>query len=302
MVAALGEADIDVREVPATLPGECAEMLLTMASDKSVVWLVSDDGDLALADELVPRIAQEAEQGRAPELEIIHGSFDVPGSRLIDLVAVMDRLRSPGGCPWDAQQTHQSLAPYLLEETYETLHALDTNDVDDLREELGDLLLQVVFHARLAEESDDRPWSIDDVAAGVVEKLVSRHPHVFSDATAETADDVEVSWHNIKVAEKGRKSPIDGVPLALPALALAAKLVDRRDHSGADVPIEEPELPPELDDELLGVILLGLVAAARQRDLDPEGALRRSALALADTLAQHAAAWHPGSPSAAGTL
>ena len=145
--------------------------------------------------------------------------------------------------------------------------------LDDLREELGDLLLQVVFHARLAEENR-RPsvvyrrcrrrggreaWSV-----GI--RMFSPMP------TAETAEDVEANWHDIKVAEKGRKSPIDGVPLALPALALAAKLVDRRDHSGADVPIEEPELPPELDDELFGLILLGLVGGCPS---DETSTLRR---------------------------
>ena len=293
MLAALNDAEIDVREVADTSPGECAQMLMRESSERSVVWIVGDDGDLALTDALVPLIAQAAERGQAPELEVIHGSFDVPGSRVLDLVAVMDRLRSPGGCPWDAKQTHQSLAPYLLEETYETLHALDTGDADDLREELGDLLLQVVFHARLAEEDQDRTWSIDDVAAGVVEKLVSRHPHVFAGGTAETAEDVEANWHDIKVAEKGRKTPVDGVPLNLPALALAAKLVDRRDHSGADTPIDEPELPTDLDEELLGIILLGLVAGARRHGLDAEAALRRRSLAFAEALAQHAASAAP---------
>jgi XTP/dITP diphosphohydrolase len=243
------------------------------------VWLVADDGDDELTAALAPLIAQRADDGTAPELEVVHGSFDVPGARLLDLVAVMDRLRSPGGCPWDAEQTHASLARYLLEETYETLEALDNGDLDHLREELGDLLLQVVFHARVAEENTDRPWSIDDVAAGIVEKLVSRHPHVFGDAATDTLTptEVESNWETMKAAEKGRKSPVDGVPMTLPALALATKLLDRVVSTGGDVAVEEPELPDDLTAEQLGVILFGLVSAARRQGLDPESALRRQA-------------------------
>ena len=114
------------------------------------------------------------------------GSYDLPGARLLDLVTVMDRLRSPGGCPWDQEQTHRSLATYLLEETYETLEAIEA-DPAHLREELGDLLLQIVFHARIAEEDQVDAWSIDDVAAGIVDKLIRRHPHVFGDAAKLTA-------------------------------------------------------------------------------------------------------------------
>ena len=109
----------------------------------------------------------------------------------------MDRLRSPGGCPWDARQTHQSLVEYLIEEAYETVEAIEADDDAGLREELGDLLLQVVFHARIAQERAEGPWSIDDVADGIIAKLVRRHPHVFADGTAETAADVEANWHAI---------------------------------------------------------------------------------------------------------
>jgi len=288
-VDALAEVGISVNTVEVLSATERARWLMQQASDHHVVWLVGDDGDAAITDALAPMISRATENDVAPELEVIQGSVDLPGARLLDVVAVMDRLRSPGGCPWDAEQTHQSLAPYLLEETYETLHALDVGDQGDLKEELGDLLLQVVFHARLAEENGDKPWSIDDVAAGVVAKLVSRHPHVFGQASAESAQEVEANWHDIKVAEKGRKTPVDGVPLGLPALALAAKLVDRSRHAGTDVEIEELELPANLDEELLGAILLGLVASARSHNLDPESALRRASRALAAQLRGYAA-------------
>jgi XTP/dITP diphosphohydrolase len=134
----------------------------------------------------------------------------------------MDRLRSPGGCPWDAAQTHQSLAPYLVEETYETLEAIDTGDTALLREELGDLLLQVLFHARLAQElPPESRFGIDEVARDLVDKLVRRHPHVFADAEVRGAEHVAQNWEAGKAAEKGRTSVLDGVPTAQPALALA---------------------------------------------------------------------------------
>ncbi len=200
------------------------------------------------------------------------------GARLLDLVAVMDRLRSPGGCPWDAEQTHRSLATYLLEETYETLEAIDSGDDEHLREELGDLLLQVVFHARIAEERAGDAWSIDDVAAGIVGKLVRRHPHVFAGEHAPTAAYVAASWEQRKAAEKGRASVLDGLPTALPALSLAAKLLSRAQSHGVDVIVPDPG--PEGD---LGDRLLALVAQARAANVDPEQALR-------DAVRRHAAA------------
>ena len=205
-----------------------------------VVWLLAADGDAGLTDALARELAVAAETGRpGPEVELVAGSWDLPGARLLDLVAVMDRLRSPGGCPWDAEQTHRSLLPYLLEEAYETVEAVETDDLDGLREELGDLLLQVVFHARLGEEHPDHPWSVDDVAAGIVDKLVARHPHVFAtgEGEAPTADQVDARWDELKRVEKGRRSALDGVPLDQPALALAAKLLERAERAGVDVPV-----------------------------------------------------------------
>ncbi len=151
------------------------------------------------------------------------------GEQLDRAVEVMDQLRSPGGCPWDAEQTHESLARYLIEETYEVLEAIETGDETLLREELGDILLQVLFHARIASERSEAEggFDIEDVAGDLVDKLVRRHPHVFSDAHAPDADAVNETWEMQKIAEKGRTSATDGVPLAQPALALAGKLVSR---------------------------------------------------------------------------
>jgi XTP/dITP diphosphohydrolase len=208
-------------------------------------------------------------------IEVLTGSYDLPGARLLDLVAVMDRLRSPAGCPWDREQTHRSLATYLLEEAYETIEAIET-DPEHLREELGDLLLQVVFHARIAEEHETDPWSVDDVAAGIVDKLVRRHPHVFGDADAPTAAHVEARWDELKREEKQRASSIDGVPLTLPALALAAKMFDRAQKAGFHVPVPDIDAP-QPDADQIGLLLLGVVGAAARRGIDPEQALRDAA-------------------------
>ena len=201
-----------------------------------------------------------------------------PGERLLDLVEVMDRLRSPGGCPWDEKQTHESLVPYLIEETYETLDAIESKDSAALREELGDVLLQVVFHARIAQDGE-QPWSIDDVADGIVTKLISRHPHVFADGDAETPEQVESAWQAIKAREKGRTSVTDGVPMGLPALALAAKLLSRarNGHVAVDVPSSAAadEVVGSLPDSAAyGDLLLGLVAAGAERGWEAETALR----------------------------
>jgi XTP/dITP diphosphohydrolase len=276
-------------------PADPVGLLLRRAADVQVVWLMGPDGDPGLTDELARRLAAA---DAAPDVELVAGSWDLPGARLLDLVAVMDRLRSPGGCPWDAAQTHRSLLPYLLEEAYEAVEAVEIDDLVGLREEMGDLLLQVVFHARLGEEHPDRPWSVDDVAAGIVDKLVSRHPHVFGDAPARTADQVEASWDELKRAEKGRTSAVDGVPLAQPALALAARLVARTTRSGLDVaPTHRPDdaLGPALDaatadDDALGALLLAVVQRAVAAGRDPEAALRGAARAYAERVREAEAA------------
>jgi XTP/dITP diphosphohydrolase len=183
----------------------------------------------------------------------------------------MDRLRSPGGCPWDAEQTHASLLPYLIEEAYELYGAVEDGDRAALREELGDVLLQVLFHARLAQEPADAPFTIDDVAADLVVKLVARHPHVFADAEKiTTAADQQHRWEELKRAEKRRESSVDGVPLSQPAAALAAKLVSRARRAG---------WPPELLGASTepGDRLYALVAELKLAGGEPEGELRAAA-------------------------
>jgi XTP/dITP diphosphohydrolase len=198
------------------------------------------------------------------------------GAQLVRAVRIMDRLRSPGGCPWDAAQTHSSLAPYLLEEAYETLDAIETADLRALREELGDLLLQVLFHARVAEEAGPAErFTIDDVAADLVAKLTRRHPHVFgadpasAGSQAASAGELQANWDAIKKAEKQRDSVTDGIAMGQPALALAAKLVSRSERAGLSVPL------PARDG--IGDELLNIVSAAVQAGVDPEQALRKSA-------------------------
>ena len=194
-----------------------------------------------------------------------------PGGQLLAAVRVMDLLRSPGGCPWDAEQTHRSLAPYLLEEAYETLEAIEQDDLAALREELGDLLLQVLFHARLAEEAEpDRRFGIEQVAGDLIAKLTRRHPHVFGEVTADTAERVASNWEEIKRTEKRRSSVTEGVPLNQPALSLAAKLISR-------VARTELAVPAPAGDGI-GERLFALVTEAARAGVDPELALRDTVL------------------------
>jgi XTP/dITP diphosphohydrolase len=255
--------------------------LLSLAADQTVVWLAGEDGDPALAADLAGEIVRRSETGPSgPEIEILSGSYDLPGSRLLDLVAVMDRLRL--NCPWDQEQTHASLVHYLIEETYETVEAIESGTSEDLREELGDLLLQVVFHARIAEEDPDHAWSIDDVASDIVDKLIRRHPHVFGATEVSGAGEVETNWHSLKAAEKQRVSTLDGVPLGLPALTLADKLLSRAEKAGHRPPTRDVSRVADMDD--LGDRLFRLVIAAREAGLDAEQALRASLRTFADAV------------------
>jgi XTP/dITP diphosphohydrolase len=255
-------------------------LLAAAAAAGTAVWLAGPAGDEDLARELGLRLAREP--GLA-ELELMYGSWDPPGARLLDAVAVMDRLVSPNGDPWKREQTHATLAHFLLEECYEAYDAIEAGDLPALREELGDVLLQVVLHARLAEElPDDERWTIDDVAAGLVEKLIRRSPHVFAGAEAGTVEEITANWERIKRAEKARHSVLDGIALAQPALALAAKILQRASRAGLDVP---PPVSSNVDDQgRLGASLLATVAEARAAGLDAEAALRRAALAYADAV------------------
>ncbi|MDM7855589.1 MazG family protein [Cellulomonas alba] len=208
---------------------------------------------------------------------------------LRELVAVMDRLRSPGGCPWDAVQTHESLAPYALEEAHELVEAIEAGDRAGLREELGDVLLQVVFHARVAAEDVDDPFDVDDVARDLVAKLVRRHPHVFADAAA-PGDEAgqHAAWDRIKKAEKARESVFDGIPATLGALARAQKVAGRAGRAGlAGAP------PADATDATdLGARLLATVREAQQAGLDAEGELRRASAAWERELRDREASAH----------
>ena len=218
----------------------------------------------------------------------------VPSSRggeaLLDLIRVQARLRAPGGCPWDREQNHRTLARHLLEETHELLEAIDANDDAGIRDELGDLLLQVTFHAQIA--ADEGRWDIDEVADALVAKLVHRHPHVFGDVQVADAGEVLVNWEKLKAEETGgRKAVDDDIPASLPALARAAKVQRRAagwgftwrslDQALAKLREEVAELAdagedPQRAEAELGDVLLATVAVARMVGLDAESALRRA--------------------------
>ena len=247
-------------------------VVAALGDHEAVVWLSGPVGDEDFARRLGLRLARQPDLA---ELELMYGSWDPPGARLLDAVAVMDRLASPGGDPWKRAQNHRTLAPYLLEESYEAYDAIEAGDMDALREELGDVLLQVVLHARLAEElPDGEGWNVDDVAGGLVDKMVRRNPHVFAGQSVADLEEITDNWERIKRAEKSRDSALDGIALSQPALALAAKILQRVERAGLRVP-----LPDGLD---LGGVLLRQVAEARAAGIDAEAALRRATLDFAD--------------------
>ncbi|WP_052397202.1 nucleoside triphosphate pyrophosphohydrolase [Streptomyces sp. NRRL F-5123] len=250
------------------------ELVEAAAGGRTVVYLPADggEGDRAVTAEL----AALGGSGRVemPDLELLPGSYDLPGARLLDLVQVMDRIRTE--CPWSSLRTHEDLAKYGIEEMYELVEAIEEGDRAAVREELGDVLLQVVFHAAIAEGDPDEPFGIDDVAAGLVDKLIHRHPHIFGDEIAETPEQVQANWIRLKGVEKARESVTDGVPLASPALALAAKLAGRARQAGLPLPVTPPA--PLYDDEsALGDHLLAEAATAQSSGIDPEAALRHAA-------------------------
>ena len=195
-------------------------------------------------------------------------------SGLSELAEVIERLRAEGGCPWCAEQTHETLVQYLVEETYELIEAIEAGDRDDVIEELGDVLYQVVFHASLAASTPTENFTLDEVARRAAEKMIGRHPHVFGDVQYETADDVIAVWEELKKADKpGRESTLDGVPQTMPALALADKLLGK----AAKLDLIDIAGPApfkfESEDEL-GPLLMAIVASARAQGLDSERALR----------------------------
>ena len=272
--------------------------LLTPLEAAGVSYKLADEPDLAALadgdDEVVWLPAPGREPGSLPaSARLLNGAPDLPGAHLLDLVATMDRLRTE--CPWDARQTHESLAPHLLEEPYEALEALESGDEQAFCEELGDVLLQVAFHARIAGERDDGTgYTVDDVADGIVAKLVRRHPHVFADVRVSGAEDVKRNWDEIKREEKRLKaersglpadgeaavSALDGVPFGQPALSLAAQLQRRAARAGAPTELALPEAEvgePAEPGARIGRELFRLVAGAREAGCDPELELRAAA-------------------------
>jgi XTP/dITP diphosphohydrolase len=281
-----GDAAGTARRLTQAVAGEAGTVL-----DGTVVWLSPPDPPGRPAGEIPGALALAGELGgpggpAGTAVEVVYGSSSLPGGELLTLVSVMDTLRR--NCPWDARQTHESLAPYLLEESYEALDALESGDRSALREELGDVLLQVMFHARVAaERSDGTGFTVDDVADGIVAKLVRRHPHVFGSVTVSGADDVTRNWDAIKAAERAERatgdrpaSALDGVPLGQPALALAAQLQGRAERAGLPPDLAVPGGPDE--GSRLGAELFELVAEARQAGLDPELELRAAARRYGD--------------------
>lgn len=209
---------------------------------------------------------------------------EAPNPKLDELVAVMAQLRAPGGCPWDAEQTHESLIRYLLEETYELVDAIESGSREEMIEELGDVLYQVLFHADIAAHTVGENFTLEDVAEHMTTKMIGRHPHVFGEAQADTAEAVVVAWEEIKKTEKpGRTSTLDGVPQAMPALLLADKLLGKADKLGV-VDISGPA-PFRYDtEEELGGILLALVASAKAQGFDAERALRSALRGLQEDI------------------
>ena len=186
----------------------------------------------------------------------------------------MDRLRSPGGCPWDAEQTHESLVKYLLEESYEFIDSVDAKDREGMREELGDVLLQVYFHSRIAQDHPTDPFSIEDVAGAIADKLIRRHPHVFEGLQVSGTEEIIDNWEEIKAKEKGRTSALDGVALAQPALPLVEKLLYRAEKYKVNIELTKYQSDKPATQESVGEALASIIAWARDNDIDPENALR----------------------------
>jgi len=266
----------EVVDAPAD-PGALASFLSDACVDGTVVWLAppGSGAEPSLLSALTVPVT------------VLHGSHDLPGSHLLDAVAVMDKLRV--SCPWDREQTHSSLVPYLLEEAYEAVDTVETGDLAALRGELGDVLLQVLFHARIAAERSaaDGGFTVDDVAA----KLIRRHPHVFASVSVSSADDVSANWEEIKKAERmaasadGASSVLDGVPFGQPALSLAAQLQRRASRAGAPISFDDSRSGERTPlGSVLGDELMRLVAQARSADIDPELELRSAARRFADRI------------------
>lgn len=303
-LTSLAPVSLEARELDLSQPGSAedrraAKALLAAAAEHGTVTYLRGPGD-----EHLSTVLASMSPAYDAELELVFFAQQPPGAELLRLVEVMRRLRDPdGGCPWDLEQDHETLKGYLVEETYELLEAIDSGIDRDIAEELGDVLLQVVFHAQVG--ADRRAFAIDDVARGIADKLERRHPHVFGDVDVDSAEQVQANWDEIKAQEKGRTGPFDGVPTGLPSAMLTQKLqrkaaklgFDWPDAGGAIDKVRE-ELAEALaaeDDEArfheVGDLLAASVALARHLDVDAEDALRQAALRFRDRFEHaHAAA------------
>lgn len=265
-----------VREAGVTVEAgstvEPRALMEACAGGRSAVVLAAAEGE----PELTQGLAALAGSGREemPELELLPGAYDLPGARLLDLVQVMDRIRRE--CPWTGRRTHEDLLKYGVEEIYELVEAIEEDDRPAVLEELGDVLLQVVFHARIAEDHPEQPFAVDDVAGALVEKLVRRHPHIFSEAVVTDAEEVKAQWLEVKAEEKQRRSVTEGVPTGQPALALVGKLAGRARAAGVVV--------PEVVGEGIGYELLALAVRAEASGVEPETALRAAARTYRDAI------------------
>jgi XTP/dITP diphosphohydrolase len=285
----IAPASLERHDLDLTRPGDpadrrIAKALLARAVERGrVVYLLGPD-DTGLS----PALAGMAPEHDA-EIELVFLAQQPPGTEVLTLVQLMRRLRDPDhGCPWDLEQDHASLIGYLLEEAYELVEAIEHGEDADLQEELGDVLLQVVFHAQVA--SDRGSFGIDDVARGIAEKLIRRHPHVFADGDASTPEEVQANWDELKADEKGRGSPFEGIPTALPGLLLLETLQRRSAKLGLDEPSAasagqrlarvlerlDPGADADTREDAVGEALGLLVAAARALGVEPEAAARRA--------------------------
>lgn len=280
---------LDAGVVPDLVEEPDPAVLVADARGADVLWAAAPEGDEALMRGIGALVVDDP-----LDVEVLHGSYDLPGARLLDLVSVMDTLRRE--CPWDRKQTHTTLVPYLLEEAYEVLDTVQEGDYGALREELGDVLMQVAFHSVVAAERDDGTgFTIDDVAGAIVDKLVRRHPHVFGDVTVSGADEVNANWEQIKAAERAEKSgadasALDGVPMGQPALSLAAQLQRRAARMGAPSGLAEG-----LAEEAgagLGGRLFALVREAGEQGVDAESELR----AVSRVFRERVRAWERREP------
>jgi XTP/dITP diphosphohydrolase len=240
------------------------------------------DVDKLLAEPSVLLVTSREEPSAEVMLAAGAQLIESPIPDLVQAVSAMDRLRSPGGCPWDHAQTHDSLRKYLIEETYELLEAIEQDDYPAMREELGDVLLQVLFHSRIAQEAQENAFTIEDVAGDLVTKLVNRHPHIFDAAfhgqpTALTPEQAGQRWEDEKKTEKLRESIVDGVAFGQPASALAGKLGQRSGRAG--IPLDL--LPSESG---TGAQLFRSAATSARAGVDPEGELRATAKHFASNI------------------